>query len=74
MPTLSITVPTEVAIRIQEAYGVNSLVDLKAKIILDIKNKVIAHEIRVAHEAVENSINNAIETARTTAETDIQLT
>lgn len=81
MPTLTIDVTSSVATRVQTAYGASSLADLKARIITDIKAKVVAYETEQARLAnlppvntAENNLQTAIRTARTTADNEIQLT
>ena len=81
MPTLSITITNAVATRIQNAYGANDLADLKSKVINQIKTTVIGYETSLLEEIEEAKVQTAkenkqtaIETALSTAETDIQLT
>jgi hypothetical protein len=81
MPSLTLTVTTGVATRIQAAYGAESLADLKSKIIDDIRNRTIGYETTVVQNSEQVKIQAAhdaqealIASTYTAASTEIQLT
>lgn len=81
MPSLTLTVTAQVATRIQNAYGATSLAELKTMIITEIKNKVASYETslveqaeQIKREAADQARITAIQTAQTTADSEIILT
>lgn len=80
MASLTITVPDAVIPRLRDAYGVETNAELKAKIIGDIKNRVVSHEVNLAQEAerakqdaLRQTSNDAVMAAEAKATTDIAL-
>ena len=81
MATLSITVDDAIVPRIQAAYGVANNAALKAAIIADIKKKVVDYEVGITDSMQSANVTLAvdakriaIETAKTTAESEITIT
>jgi hypothetical protein len=81
MPTLTIDVTAGVATRIQEAYGVSTLQQLKQAIIQDIKTQVVGYETNKASadnlptlDAAKETYQNAIAQAKASAESGVVLT
>jgi hypothetical protein len=80
MATLSVTVPDAIIPRLRSAYSVGTNAELKAKIIADIKNKVVSYEVQLAQEAerakqdaLRQTSVDAVMQAETTATADIVL-
>lgn len=80
MASLTITVPDAVIPRLRDAYGVGTNAELKAKIIGDIKNRVVSYEVNLAQEAerakqdaLRQTSNDAVMAAETKATTEVTL-
>jgi hypothetical protein len=81
MPTLSLTVSNEVAQKIQTAYGVSSLAEVKTAIVNQIKTQVIDYQKSVTTQTenakvqlAETNREQAIETAVIDADSSIVVT
>lgn len=80
MASLTITVPDTVIPRLRDAYGVSTNAELKAKIIGDIKNRVVTYETQLAQEAerakqeaLRQTSNDAVMAAEAKATSEITL-
>jgi phage protein D len=81
MATLTITINDSIIPRLRDAYGVATNAELKARIIADVKNRVVSHETNVAQEAerakqdaLRQTSNDAVVQAEARATSDIIIT